>query len=317
MKILAKVNADQDIYYNTLDQVQDQMQSWLDKIEKQYDCDIHIVQDYDDTFDRDDLVLNFYVGDMYDVTTPNGYIVELRSNNPTNEYKPSYMHLYASEPIYLDSKYGEIVFDAGQDLGFYGYSSGISLDTNLRLCRGRFKNAPSVEEADVDIDGMKSRILSSLSKLPEYFDDIITNTFKTAVARKKLEAEKAAKKREAEEAANEEARRHAELFNTPVTTRNISKVFTQFRKDSSGKLTAKGNVLRYVSYENDFVEYFDINDMVSELSSEGISLGELLEDPDMILDYGSIGSEGVQYANDASNYKEFKKSMNEEYGFSR
>ena len=102
-----------------------------------------------------------------------------------------------------------------------------------------------------------------------------------------------------------------------ISAENISELIAELKQSLSGKIVAKGDYLRYTSYENDYVTYYSIPDMISGLNSDGVSFEEALDEPDLLLDYGEIESAGVHHSSDIPEYKEFKKSRNIKYGFSK
>ena len=107
-------------------------------------------------------------------------------------------------------------------------------------------------------------------------------------------------------------------YNQPITEVNLPKVIKELRKGAPTiSVNPDGTYMRFTSHEDDFVFYYSLADMVKELNQEGIVLGAALDYPEIILDYGQVGSEGIHDAGDASDYDEFKKIMNQKYGFKR
>ena len=109
----------------------------------------------------------------------------------------------------------------------------------------------------------------------------------------------------------------ARSFNQPITDKNISELITQLNK-TSDLTKIKGKYARVTSEEDDYVQYYDISNVAQELSSAGLSFGEVMKDPWLIIEYAeSLESYGIHHAFEVEEYNEFKHEMNRKYGFSR
>lgn len=111
----------------------------------------------------------------------------------------------------------------------------------------------------------------------------------------------------------------SESSDRPVTESDIKSLvqaYKQIESDHKVRLSPDGQYLRWTAYEDDYVTYSKVTDIVSGLAQDRISYGEALEDPSLIFEYyfdRSFAHHGFEY----QDYREFKQEMNAKCGFSR
>lgn len=159
---------------------------------------------------------------------------------------------------------------------------------------------------DKDVNDLVSALVENLAS----FDQAVDASIEDAIKKHEAELERM---RLLEE--EKQARRLNKKLAQPVTLKNIGQVISNYRKDSNNKLTRKGNYLRYTSYEDDFVKYYDVNDIIQELASNDITLGDALADPELMLDCKDIGSYGIRNYSEEEDYVDYKNMMNSKLGF--
>ena len=212
-------------------------------------------------------------------------------------------------PEYIQTKYGS--FRLCSDLDSYAPPS--------RLCQVRVSNTSlddmvcSIEigrskyEMNKDtIDDLGSLVIEAIDRFEEKLNTYAENCVKYTENR-------------AEEEYNAKIERQQKLkdkkYSQPITSKNISKLFTALKQNSSDKIVKKGNYLRVTSYEGDFTAYYDISNIVKNLSDDNVVFGEVLEKPEILLEYADeLGSGGARYASDAA-YGDFNRGMDTNYGF--
>lgn len=110
-----------------------------------------------------------------------------------------------------------------------------------------------------------------------------------------------------------------------ISMNDLKQLVKAYRADSSDKVRMNDNYLKVTSYEDDFVQYFDLHRMLEQLNEilnrgDGVfvkSYDSLMDDPGLIFDYGEIGKYGVHHSSDIPDYKDFKQRCDAKYGFAR
>lgn len=104
------------------------------------------------------------------------------------------------------------------------------------------------------------------------------------------------------------------MYEDKVTKQDICRIFSAYTRDRYVKILVKGEHMRILSYGDNYVAYATIDDIVSGLNDDNITLNRVLRDPSVINKYTT----GICSSADPlgrEHYKAFKKEMNEKYGF--
>jgi len=215
-------------------------------------------------------------------------------------------------PKGFDSEYGFISMEGKLP---DSYMTGFYSRVNYRLL---FLNVSSSSfddctiatgDKEIEVDDISRILEDNLNRLGYQLDKLIDVMYEEAVSDfvkdQKAAAERAQKMKD-------------KAYNKPITEANLSKIIKELRKgDSKISVNSDRTYLRFTSYEDDFVSYYCLADIVKELNQEGVVLGEALDNPGIILDHGEVDSKGIHHTSDISDYNAFKKTMNQKYGFKR
>lgn len=239
------------------------------------------------------------------IETPEGFEVEIKKFG-------HYQQPELVNPKGFDSEYGFVSMEGKLPDKFMTnhYSPVNYALLSLNISSSSFDDCTITSGGEeIKVDDISHILENNLNRLSYQLDKLIHVMYEIAVKDlvkdQKAAAEKAQKMKD-------------KAYNQPITKANLSKVIKELRKgDSKISVNSDGTYLRSTSYEDDFVSYHRLADMVEELNQKGIVLGEALDDPDIILNYGEVSSEGIHHAGDRSDYIEFRRTMNQKYGFKR
>lgn len=286
--------------YNAVDTVMDKLEGIISTLESDYDVDL--VLDWGFNNYNEHFYINCGVEEDSQIETRSGNLVKI-STYSVKVIRPSTM----------PSDYGPIdmstVWCSTNGINFMVLSLSISnsdYDDAEIVIRGRGLN--DEDRTLTDISEVIPEIKQNLAAIERGIDKSIESAYSKAV-----EAKAAYIQEQREKA----ARRQNRELSKPVTLSNISKAIAELKKNSDSSIVKKGNYLRVTSYEDDFVQYFDLEQVVDELNQDDITIGDLIADPDIMLDCSTIGKSGVHHAFEADDYREFKREMNSKLGFSK
>lgn len=287
--------------YATLDAVLDDLDAVIDSIKDRKGINIALSSDTD----REEFVIECEVDTTPEVVTPEGYRVSIEATmgNYNNIASLGY---YLLDEVTMPSEYGDITLPSGYELpnsaiNYYGFVLAKMWVSNSpyeeMTLRGDDGKAMSVSD-------VSSLITSRINKLLTKIDESIHKSIKYEEDKLRYEAERAKLLQD---------KRYAR----PVTMSIAKQAIKEFRSFANGQVRVKGDVLRYISYEDDYTIYISISDAIQEMNNEGVVSGELLDEPGTILEYGELASYGISMASETSDYLEFQREKNAEYGFSR
>jgi len=264
--------------YEAVDAVVDQLEQIASEIEGYEDVAIEV-----DTHQMtSDFAVTCYVG-KGEIETPNGNVVKVGSFFSDIVQCPNHPELDGSTMS-------------------IGSASG-------HLLRVYVSNS-SYADAEIEVDGggnLQDAGRIMLARIEE-FENMLDN----AVERE-YDQKLQIRQREIER----QQRRKDKALSQPVTLSNIGKVISAYRSEGNGSRVArKGDYLRFTSYEDDFVKYYDINTIIEELAADDINLGDALDDPAIIFDCSGIGEASASRASEVEEYSAYKREMNRKLGFS-
>lgn len=103
-------------------------------------------------------------------------------------------------------------------------------------------------------------------------------------------------------------------YEDKVTKQDMCRIFSAYTKDRCIKILVKGENMRIMSYQDNYVAYAAVDTIVSGLNEDNITLGVALRDPSVINKYTVKAQSSIDPL-EREHYKAFKKEMNEKYGF--
>lgn len=283
--------------YTNVDAVINELEKKLESIQIKEG----ILLDLSYSHDQDRYILNCNICDGASWVTPGG--LEVRYSMPRYS-----ANIDILSPTSFDSEYGQqsLTHLDSWHLNLPHWLLRIYMpeDSNILY------TYEAGEERIITLDDVPQLIIKNLERIDSIIDKAYVDQKAQILAGIKRAEEE--KKRRAEAM-------KSKAYNQPVSLSNIKKLFTEYRKSADSKLSVKGNYARLTSYEDDFVQYFDINKMIEEINADkdGLVFGDFAEDPGLIFDYGLIASDGIHHAFEEDRYEEFKKNMNQKYGFTR